>query len=131
MSNLPKFRAWHNFNGFGLKKYTVEKINGTLYFVSGDHRFPFEVPFRDGWAVEHSTDSKDMNGEEIYEGDIIKCFAKNVDNHEFELMGDVRFEDSEYVILTNDDNWPCASFTVIRDKKIIGNIHENPELLTK
>lgn len=74
------------------------------------------------------TGLKDKDGREIYEGDIIKCIGIG-DKFEEELTGMVFFQDAEYCIDTNHCKWPVASFHVLKNKEIIGNIHENSNLL--
>lgn len=114
-----KFRAWnfkdakmyevcalHHFLDFGGWGYEVE-VNGRDSFLvpaNGESQY-------DEGALMQYTGLKDKNGKEIYEGDRI-----TVEGFEY-VFDDIRKADSlrEY----------CDKGKV----EIIGNIHENPELL--
>lgn len=70
-----------------------------------------------------NTGLKDKNGKEIYEGDIVQtCFDEvgliGFKRQAFTLIIQAYEDDTEYLI-----NW------ISDNLEIIGNIHENPELL--
>ncbi len=80
-----------------------------------------------GYEIMQYTGLKDKNGVEIYEGDICKqSFDKALIKEDWlnEEIGAVKFIDGGFEI----DSYPlyvCVDFELV----VVGNIHENPELL--
>lgn len=71
----------------------------------------------------------DKNGKKIFEGDVVRCISMT----DMAYMV-VIFEDGEFRMVLCEkykDYIPGCGFYAIRcfDKEIIGNIHDNPELL--
>jgi len=71
---------------------------------------------------------KDKHGKEIYEGDIITCWATQREIH------DVLDKDEKVVVKYNDGYFYPFGYNAgwrseVSDVEVIGNIHENPELL--
>lgn len=73
-------------------------------------------------AIEQYTGLKDKNGKEIYEGDIVE---KNGINYW------IKWEDGCFVIWRGEKNISFVIGSHVSWCEVIGNIHENPELLEK
>ena len=112
-----KFRAWWNDTG---KK--VEDFNNE-YIIDACNDEVF--------TVEQFTGLHDKNGKEIFDGDIcrIKFDIAKVEDYIYNSLTKKELEDGERVFLVESpmfNNQPELNADVI---DIIGNIHENPELL--
>ncbi len=85
----------------------------------------------DEFDIEQFTGLLDKNGVEIYEGDIARYKLVFHLDEELEWILPVRFQNGAFSpIPVNDiideDDWYSSR---IKDYEIIGNIHQNPELL--
>lgn len=124
MSRVLKFRAWDKeneeyingydvllrYDGFALSRYAL---------VTFDTDMPVNV------IIEQYTGLRDKNCKEIYEGDILEtCCGKAEVYFDNELL-------MYKIEVRHGGTMPLVSKKSKRhfDYEIIGNIHENPELL--
>lgn len=87
-------------------------------------------------TVGQYTGLKDRNGKEIYEGDILMCIGQRGDNKGHKYYRNVLFENGSFCMNVRNYriNSPLYNHieTIVNkqlDWEVIGNIHDNPELL--
>lgn len=136
MSRELKFRAWDKKNRAYAK---VLKIyfgsNSSLLGVlveDYDTNHAYELG-PEQIRLEQCTGLKDKNGNEIYEGDIVKTESPDMPNFG---AGAIAMQQQMYVIMNApiyDDpefsHCELLGYYCDTELEIIGNIHENPELL--
>ena len=112
-----KFRAWDGMNMFNLYNISRFALHPDL---DVDGVF---VPFCDDMEIMQYTGLKDKNSKEIYEGDIVKItrhWSKTMS-----LIQEVIYEGATFSPF-DDSDWGWVS----SESEVIGNIYENPELLS-
>ena len=129
MKERFKFRVWDNerkcfFNDDEVVLYP----NGEESFFNADYDFTECI-------VEQCTGLKDKNGKLIYEGDIVEIMVwDDYSEDMIETKGKVYWskEDASFLIFVSyDGEYSLNSQETFygQEIKVIGNIHENKELL--
>lgn len=134
MKDRFKYRAWDKEN----KKYIYDVEKGLqFYSTAGNLRVLTlaEVAESSKYVLEQCTGCMDCANQLIYEGDILEIMEDMGVSHvavywddEFQkraIQGDTEADYEFYDLVRR----PCDTDGAIDDIGIVGNIHENPELL--
>lgn len=110
----------------------VQCLNGSVgIFNGGDFQYNTITAIKKS-TVGQFTGLFDKNGKAIYEGDIIKIVEKFDDENVYTSNGVVCFEEGIYE-LQNGKHFAYLGWLMHNDDitklEVIGNIHDNPELL--
>lgn len=134
----PKFRVWDKRFSEFVEDFFVSE-DGKIYKKTKDTSYGFAISREtsDKIILMQSTGLKDKNGKDIFEGDIVKTtrFFGRADEvggfyeYDKELIGVVKKLEGTWVIDTGNDAVPLWS--EIEENEVVGNIHEQPELLKK
>lgn len=112
-----KFRVWDE------KLYimlTDDKSIPNWWKITDTHNGVLKYP---NGILMQFTGLKDKNGVDIYEGDILKYYIR---------IGKVIFDKGQFEIHSEYDNHKVSLFSMYKEEtEIIGNIHENEELIKK
>lgn len=115
-----KFRAW---NGERMRAvWSIGWIDGEMDFITTPK---FSEPAEDCVLMQY-TEMKDNKGVEIYEDDIV-IVEIAIDSYREYFTGQVKMNEGRWWVDNGRNAIPLWS--EMREVAILGNIHENPELL--
>jgi uncharacterized phage protein (TIGR01671 family) len=125
MNREIKFRAWDN-----TKKEWTLNIMECVSSRTGDIWMEPALKSHEV-VIEQYTGLIDKNGKEIYEGDIVKARWYRAKHARLDTKGEVKFDDGWFYIYDDPDGQDRLGVPVHNcyDLEVIGNIHENSELL--
>nr|DAI46140.1 MAG TPA: YopX protein [Caudoviricetes sp.] len=133
---IPKYRAWHKtWEEMGKVKRIRFDDDGnvtTVLFIGKDLGVNAKI---DEFELMQSTGLYDKNGKEIFEGDIVKRYRSPFFKAEWEYLIETVVREKASLLLGRDfgKNFGTLPFDSPFAKEnlleVIGNVHENPELL--
>ncbi|CYU77217.1 hypothetical protein HO662_02785 [Streptococcus suis] len=125
---IPKFRAWDKIS-HAWRHDVYIGLDGLAKDLSRTGEEPFELPL-DNVIIMQSTGLFDKNGKEIFEGDVVVVYDE-LNEFEPEVYEIVYSQDNlAWIFYDNESHDFYLISTCTWDElEIIGNAHQNPELL--
>ncbi len=114
MNRPIKFRAWLNMQ----EEMLYANIFGAGELFAG----------RDCQIMQY-TGLKDKNGKEIYEGDIVEEYLSDSEDDNYLYSGVIVYFNTEFCLKIKSDTY-IKLVNTGDNIEIMGNIYENPELLS-
>ena len=120
------------------KPYCFDNRTGSKSIIITEHSSTGTVSFEvSPDTICQYTGLNDNNGNKIWENDIVRCYAVDICNREYEFASDVFWDDCMWMLHENEfcDNMLCHFdmsknwVSHIPEIEVIGNIFDNPELL--
>ncbi|MDB1104842.1 YopX protein [Lentilactobacillus parabuchneri] len=128
MSREIKFRIWRAPDEYS-KTSWMESWDSLMNYSMSDI-FQLDNPHD---VLEQFTGLKDKNGKDIYEGDILAWHSNIYRKHDW--VGLVLYRGAGFAVQESDKSYSspewldCACRKDANIIEVIGNVHENPELL--
>lgn len=126
-----KFRIWDIEKGEWLGASDKNSVIFRNFDLCGEtlrmQQLPMDVDNSDKYVIEQFTGITDINGRDIYFGDVISVLTEEVPRYGIVRVG---WNCEPYVLLPRgeiNDKIPLLNFSTT--SAVIGNIHENPEWL--
>lgn len=127
----PKFRAWYvlaeeMINEILMISFVRKEIIGK--FSDGSTSVPLKFEDKrngEDVVLMQSTGLKDLNGVEIFEGDIVRFFDSL-----YTVFYDIK--EGSYRLKPHDDRWVVdymCNFSSEESFEVVGNIYENKDIL--
>ena len=122
----PKFRAWDSWRKrmSVVDRIYIDTEGVRLYDDFGE----YWRDFRDAKLMQ-STGLKDKNGQEIFEGDVVRQVRTQPTTENETITGVVTMIEGAWLIMNDNEQLASDLWSETDENEIIGNIYENPELL--
>lgn len=123
MSRTIKFRAWSNEHNRYCDFVTLDENGKWIGWIksSGVYLTTTDI------ILEQYTGSKDTNGKEICEGDLVKGRWWRAKNARLDTEGEIKFNDGWFYIKDDPDGQDRLGVPIHNcyNLEIVGNIHKN------
>lgn len=126
---IPKFRA---YDGGSLNRmYQPDEVmvgNGDIWIIDEDSVAGEWIVNNDIHLMQ-STGLKDKNGQEIFEGDVVRQVRTQPTTENEVIIGVVTMIEGAWLIMNDNEQLASKLWSETDENEIIGNSYETPKLL--
>jgi len=102
--------------------------NGDLViYSSGNIAYP--VCHKENYIIQQSTGQVDKDGEELFEGDIVKLGWNTTDVSWSGMMAEIVWWQNGFYFEVGKESLAQDTYYQFKHCKLVGNVNQNPELL--
>ena len=126
----PKFRAWDSVEKKFVEHFFITD-NGLICNMekpTSDRKLLIPIE-KSELILMQSTGLKDKNGQEIFEGDVVRQVRTQPTTENETITGVVTMIEGAWLIMNDNEQLASDLWSETDENEIIGNIYENPELL--
>ena len=123
---IPRFRAWLKNDKEMIEADEIHWDRGELDFIGDAITFMRKA---DEIELMQSTGLFDENGQEIFDGDIVRQVRTQPTTENEVVVGVVTMIEGAWLIMNDSEQLASLLWSETDENEIIGNIYENPELL--
>jgi uncharacterized phage protein (TIGR01671 family) len=112
----------------------IQRVESTYWNINGEVTDSFgDFLDNDRFVLSQFTGLKDKNGKEIYEGDVVKgptWKEPHVLRTQTDAVGEVKYIDNHGFTWCGKLPNGYRTYPLLKECEVIGNIYENPKLLS-
>jgi uncharacterized phage protein (TIGR01671 family) len=129
-----KFRAWSS-NDNKMYYEIFRSSNGAKKSCGCFENLPiglnhFLKSSSKGYSLMQFTGLTDKNGKEIWEGDVVRYGRDGLNQGQGKVIMQANWYWTIEGFYNTSFDWPACAFSEDQDTEVLGNIYENPSLLT-
>lgn len=126
----PKFRAWDSVEKKFVEHFFITDNGLICNMEKPTSDFKLLIPVEKSELIlMQSTGLKDKNGQEIFEGDVVRQVRTQPTTENETITGVVTMIEGAWLIMNDNEQLASDLWSETDENEIIGNIYENPELL--